>query len=358
MAQKAKAGCQRQWQAEAASDGRLTGKDLEAAVRHRDHCPGCAFEVRALAALTHTFVSLPELPRDPLSVRRSRQRLMAALNGSLLVPTPRRPRSWVAAVMVLAIATSGAMLSFVHARIGPAFARSATALAPQKPAVQVGRPRIGAVDVHAQAGARWRIDSDPNQDRVELSEGVATFDVHPHPGRRVIIVLPDGQLEDLGTTFEVAVNAGHTERIVVSRGRVLVRLGARPEFSLQIGERWQLPSVSAASPPPRADLPSPVAPVNQASARLVPRRSTAVATHPEEASVASFADPRPVPANPASAERAAKRAEDAAYLNILSLLRGQQFAAAREQAKRYLLDFPNGFRRVEVLNVATERAAQ
>jgi ferric-dicitrate binding protein FerR (iron transport regulator) len=347
MARQANAGCQRQWQAEAASDGRLTGKDLEAALRHRDHCTGCALEVRALAALTHSFTSLPELPRDSLSVRRCRQRLMAALNDSLLVQTPRRSRGWVAPVMVLAIATSAAILLFERARIAPAFAHSAPALAPQRP----------AVDVHAQAGARWRIDSDPNQDRVELSEGVATFDVHPHPGRRVIIVLPDGQLEDLGTTFEVAVNAGHTERIVVSRGRVLVRLGARPEFSLQIGERWQAPGVSA-SPPPRADVPRPVEPVKQASARLAPVRSTPAATHPEEAIVAPFADARPVPANPASVERAAKRAEDAAYMSILSLLRGQQFAAAREQAKRYLLDFPNGFRRVEVLNVATDGAAQ
>lgn len=357
MARQATAGCQRKWQAEAASDGRLMGKDCEAALHHREHCPDCTLELQALAAITHSFTSLPELPRDSLSVRRCRQRLMTALNESLLVSTPRRSRRWFAAVIVLAVATSAAMLLLERARIAPAFVRSAPTLAPQEPAVQVRRTLIKVVDVHAEAGARWRIDSDPNQDRVELSEGVATFDVHPHPGRRVIIVLPDGQLEDLGTTFEVAVNAGHTERIAVSRGRVLVRFGARPEFSLRVGEWWQAPSVSAAPPPLPADVPGPVAPV-KAPARSEPLRNTPVAAHPEEARVAPFADARLNRANSASVERAAKRAEDAAYMTILSLLRVRQFATAREQARRYLLDFPNGFRRVEVLNVATAGAAQ
>lgn len=53
-----------------------------------------------------------------------------------------------------------------------------------------------------------------------------------------------------------------------------------------------------------------------------------------------------------SSTYAIKRVEDAAYLAVLSALREQRFAEARARAKAYLLDFPSGFRRLEVLNVA------
>ncbi len=58
------------------------------------------------------------------------------------------------------------------------------------------------------------------------------------------------------------------------------------------------------------------------------------------------------------ADNAARHAreEDEAYLHIVSLARAHQLSEARAAAKDYLLRFPNGFRREEVLGVATHRA--
>jgi hypothetical protein len=47
------------------------------------------------------------------------------------------------------------------------------------------------------------------------------------------------------------------------------------------------------------------------------------------------------------------REEDQAYLHIVSLLNAHRLTEARAAAKDYLLRFPNGFRREEVLGVAT-----
>lgn len=45
-------------------------------------------------------------------------------------------------------------------------------------------------------------------------------------------------------------------------------------------------------------------------------------------------------------------AEDAAYLGVLSLLRQGRTDDARSAARKYLADFPQGFRRVEMERVA------
>lgn len=342
-------GCPRRWQVEAARDGRLVGRDLETAVRHREHCPPCAAEARDLVALTRCFESLPQLPRDPLSVRRQRQQLMAALNETLIAPLPRRSRrqAWALAALAVVAAAVGLLLPWHH-RVPPVLSLNhlsapAHLRAPAPPPTAISS--AAAVEVHASKGARWLIHSDATEDRVELSEGVATFDVHPHPGRRVIVQLPDGQLEDLGTTFEVAVRSGHTERIMVSRGRVLVRIGARAEFSLQVGEQWQRDDEKS------WQVRRVSRPEARHSAVLAP-----VALHGGNGSglpSVSLAPPTQPQGNADTLERASRLAEDAAYLGMLSLLRQQRYPEACAQAKRYLLDFPNGFRRIEVLNVAT-----
>ena len=52
-------------------------------------------------------------------------------------------------------------------------------------------------------------------------------------------------------------------------------------------------------------------------------------------------------------DESSSKAEDDAYLYIVELLRQGKDNEARARAKSYLLRFPNGFRRVEVLNIAT-----
>src|SRR5450755_1329475 len=94
--------CPRKWQIEAVRDGRLRGKDLDSALRHRATCAECAEEERALSALGESISRLPELARDPLTTRRARQRLIAALNETVL--DARRPRSIRRATLALGFA--------------------------------------------------------------------------------------------------------------------------------------------------------------------------------------------------------------------------------------------------------------
>jgi hypothetical protein len=165
---------------------------------------------------------------------------------------------------------------------------------------------------------------------VTLSDGFASFSVRAHGRRRVIIALPDGELEDLGTVFEVEVRARHTQRVAVREGRVSVRLDGHAPFELSAGESWvaepvALSSVSAPALAESAPLPS-----ASVKASAVPTRPKAL--RPNEPPLASSA-------------------EDDAYLRIVELLRSGHSVQAKAQAKQYLARFPNGFRRPEVESV-------
>jgi hypothetical protein len=321
------ASCSRLWQVEAARDGRLSGKDLASAMRHRETCAECAQEERALAALGHTLASLPELERNALSSRRTRQSLMAALNDALIaIPRPKYGAR---------IAAFAAFAALVSSLLGTWLVVRARRVA------SLNLPPI--VDVYAAPGARWSAHTDARLVSVDFVDGAASFVVHPHQGRRVVVRLPDGEVEDMGTVFEVRVNEQHTRRVAVSEGKVVVRLLGRPAFSLAAGEAWELAPAASASAAPKGPPASaaPSAPAIASGSAATPGRRV-VAPAPPAASTALDASPDSSSAN----------AEDDAYLQIVSLLRTKQVAEARSQAKSYLLRFPNGFRRVEVLNIA------
>jgi len=333
--------CPRKWQVEAARDGRLTGKDLDSTLRHQATCAECAGEERELAALGEQVARLPELPRDPMTARRERQRLIAALNESLIEPRARRfgPR----AALVLGFGIAAAAVAWLATRPQSA-----------NPSSPVNSTSV--IEVHAAPGARWSEHVDRDLDRIDLVDGTASFKVHPHPGRRVVVGVPDGELEDLGTVFEILVAEQHTRRVSVSAGRVSVRLLGRPSFSLGAGETWGSEAATAsASAAPEA---------TQTSAPLAARGSDAApngATNGKSTGTGTLTRPRAAssPSAPASVEQLAvpdalsAKAEDDAYLQIVDLLKQSKYTQARSEAKRYLLRFPNGFRRIEVLNIAT-----
>jgi len=183
---------------------------------------------------------------------------------------------------------------------------------------------------------------------VDLEDGAAAFEIHPHPGRSVIIRLPDGEVRDVGTVFDVRVAAGHTQHVAVSEGRVSIRLNGRSTVSLGAGESWD------------AELaPSPVARDSQpAAAKASPSALAHVQKRPApaRASAAPEATTMPQALAPSAVDSQSTKAEDDAYLQIVDLLREAKDSEARAQAKGYLLRFPNGFRRIEVLNIATRSA--
>jgi hypothetical protein len=222
------------------------------------------------------------------------------------------------------------------------------------------------VDVDAQPGARWSEHADREIDRVDLEDGAASFKVHPHPGRRVVIRLPDGEVEDLGTVFEIRVAGLHTERVAVSEGRVSVRLRGRPEFSLSAGNAWN--SEPAAAAPNVAQEPAVGEPTRIPSLEKAPAPKAGASSRPhrqamadaearvEKASPKESGKDASMSAEPPSPDALSTKAEDDTYLGIVELLRQAKYSQARAQAKSYLLRFPNGFRRIEVLNIATRAA--
>lgn len=319
--------CPRLWEVEAERDGRLDGSDLASALRHRALCKACSNEARALSKIAAQLAALPSPPSDALAVRRARQRLLRDFNAGLLRdPAPGRSRR---ALTVLGIAAAIAALFGVRRWLDqPPSAAPAVAELPS------------LLKIAAAPDARFLERLSATDDRVELAQGFASFSVGPHAGKRVLITLPDGELEDLGTVFDVEVRDQCTKRIVVHRGRVAVRLRDRAEFELNAGESWAAEAPTAAEAPSAASAPS-APPLATPSASLVPSSKAKP----------SMPHPRAAPASAKVNTAAPDTAEDDAYLHIVALLRSGQETEAKQQAREYLARFPAGFRRLEVERV-------
>ena len=340
--------CQRKWQVEAVRDGRLRGKDRDSALRHRATCAECGREDRRLVALRRDISCLPELARDPMTARRSRQRLIAALNRSILEPPSSESSLRTAFALALAIAA----IVFGGFAIGHKVTQTSATEA------------LGSVvEVRAEAGARWSERSSREVDQVNLWAGAAAFTVHPHKLRRLVIQLPDGEVEDIGTVFEIRVSEQHTRRISVSQGRISVRLRGRPAFTLGAGEAWEPESAApkdteTQSLPVRASATPSSAPSLAAvtTASGVASRSSKVAVRPRALVGREKGSKLASALEPQMQNSSLDDAEDDAYLQILKSLNRQSYVEVRALAKDYLLRFPNGFRRVEVLNIAMRRS--
>jgi ferric-dicitrate binding protein FerR (iron transport regulator) len=305
---------------EATRDGRLTGNDLSNALRHRTQCLECSQAAEAFSELARQIKELPLPAPDLLSLRRTRQALLGAWNAQLLAeaePQSRRPSAWIAAAC--AVAAVALVVGYPLARQS---SRSSERSAP-------------FFAVVAKPGTRWSAREMPNLTRVTLQDGVASFTVQRPPAQRLFVELPDGEIEDLGTIFQVEVHDQRTAQISVSQGRVLVRLQALPAFELKAGQSWQ------AAPDSPSAVPS-AAPLAIEPARAKPSRIAPAAKGPVAQTAA-----KPAPLPPLS-----NTAEDEAYLQLIDLLRNGHQLEARAKASQYLKQFPNGFRRLEVAHIA------
>jgi hypothetical protein len=331
--------CPRLFEVEAMRDGRLASSERASFEQHAATCSTCSHEMRALEALSRAYRASSRDVFDELHVRRGRTRLIAAFDGVLV--SPKRAR----ASGVLAFAALAAVVA-------------ATALVLWRPRGGVARAPTTAV-VRAGQDASWSARRDGDHERIVLSHGTLSIHVeHTQGGGRLVLTLPDGELEDIGTTFTVSTNAEHTTRVAVAEGRVLLRLSGRPQLVIGAGESWSpetSPPVVAATPPPAA------AP----SAEPAPRelRSEAARSPSPPASGSAPSDFR---GGMAALERGDNRqaanlfrdfiakhpgdrqAEDAAYLRVIALQRCGDVAGTQEAAREYLQRYPDGFRRLEM----------
>jgi TolA-binding protein len=135
--------------------------------------------------------------------------------------------------------------------------------------------------------------------------------------------------------FDVEVRRGKTERVSVEEGVVQVMLEGGVDVILHAGEAWRRPVAPVASAVASREPAAPAA----------SKTTSSRAVQPPVKSADSW---------PSGVSDAA--AEDAAYLHVIQLLRGGKRDDARAAAREYLAAYPNGFRREEMLRVASSSA--
>jgi hypothetical protein len=328
-------------------DGRLTGPELSSFARHMTSCVACSGEAKELDGLAEGLRAARAEPTDELHVARERTRLVAAFDRSLLAADGRPRGRWLVP-LTAAIAVVCGVFLFSRPRPGSPLATPSSAV------------------IHADLGTAWSKDVEAGTEKVVLAHGVLAIHVdHGTSHRqRLLVVLPDGELEDIGTTFTVSAENGHTERVTVQEGSVLLRLRGRAPVALSSGESWErLPPAAAGnapiSTPQRAE---------EKLTRLAPSRKERPVASPSPSPAASVGRDasEDFPAvvrllDSGDACRAAagfrqfasdhpsdSRAEDAAYLRVIALHRCGSDEEMKEAARQYLNVYPKGFRRAEV----------
>ncbi len=339
--------CPRVFEVEAIRDGRLSGNDRIRFERHLASCSDCANEARALeelaASASASIRSRGE--RDELHVRRERTRLLAAYDDALVgeKKKPAPPWLWgLAAALLLA----SAVVMWRATR-------------PRAPASSA------ALDIVVQAvgSAEYVKRVEGERERIVLERGSLRIQVahRSSSDARLLVTLPDGELEDVGTTFRVTAANGRTTFVSVEEGSVVLRLRERPPIVLHANEAWSIDARPSADSSVAASASAPSAPpVEAPTTPPAPRSSAVRITDPAK----EFRDATTV-MNAGDHRRAASlfaafvathpddaRAEDAAYLRVVALHRAGAETERREAAHAYLAAYPNGFRRAEVEKLA------
>jgi len=351
--------CTRLWQVEAARDGRLVGPDRASFERHLASCEECRAEMKSIESLGERLRALPAPVPDQLATRRRRQQLLAEADRAALAgsseTTSRKHLVWAAVV----VAVAAIVVVSVRARSSRAPAPVPTGQAPSTPA------EIAAVK--PSQGAKWSRRRDADLERITLAEGELSIDVrHAGGTEHVLVTLPDGELEDLGTRFVVAVTRGRTTNVFVHEGLVVLRLDGRAPLRIVAGSSWSapneapVPSACATIAMQPATPPNVVSPMTVPTTKPKPAASTVVPDLPANDFQSAMAHLRTGDNAAAAAAFAAfvsshptdGRTEDAAYLRVIALQRAGQHVDARSAAVDYLARFPKGFRRREVEAIA------
>ena len=347
--------CSRLWEIEPYRDGRLGAADAKSFERHLVACEACRAQLKRDEHLRELARALPEEGPTELSLRRLRARVLRdAASGVAPRTAPRGLRAGIASLVVVAGVGVSAW-AFVGHRAPPSPVVAASLVTPSAPPPE-GVPSAQPQEVLAGAVvpssvARWSQTRAGGVERVVLDDGVLRLHVRPQvAGERFLVVLPDGELEVRGTTFEVRVEHGVTTRVHVDDGLVEVRLQGQPGTRLGPGETWSLAAGPASSPPVRAARRTPGDPA--ALADGAGGYTTAIGLLREgrndEAASAFHAF---VLSQPGAAQ-----AEDASFLEAVALARMGRGDAAALAAEHHLASFPASFHRREA-SILVARAA-
>ncbi|HET6332714.1 MAG TPA: hypothetical protein VFG30_05850 [Polyangiales bacterium] len=329
-----RASCEKAWMVEAARVGQLAPVQ---AAQLREHlqsgCSACKLEKRYLDWLGTTLLER-EPPCDEVAVRRLRQATLKRAHDEVYRKLAVHwRREWLVAGVVVPLIAAVAIWS--------GFGRT--------PDVVV-TPLTAAAPVR-----RW---SEHDREIVVLGDGVYELSVRRGMfDRQVVVRVPEGEIQDVGTVFGVSVQHGKTARVAVSHGAVVLHLRGVPEVRLNAGSAWE----------PAARLEVETVDVEvEGEATPVVENSAPSLSSPEKA---KHRPEHSAKARPLDHERHARQhvsdastvdlaGEDATYLRVLDLLRQQRAADARRLAELYLERFPRGFRRPELERIARPAESQ
>ena len=340
--------CPRLFEAEAVRDGRLAGAERASFERHAKGCVACACELEALEALAAALRAGCVVREDELHERREKTRLLRDFDRELLASGDSvaggRGMGWTAVVAI--VATLAAVLAVAQTR------RMSERGQPVDALHAVIRP---------DPTASWSERIEGSREVITLERGTLRIHVDHGAGmRRLLVLLPDGELEDTGTTFTVMAVDGRTTRVNVEEGRVVLRLRGSQSVTVGRGETWgptaPAPSASLSDDPTPVSEPASSAPQSTSSratssfAKIATGLDASVDfrdamaaldrgdNHESAAGFARFLSNHP--SDP--------RAEDAAYLRVIALQRSGDRRGMRAAALAYLRRYPTGFRRAEV----------
>jgi hypothetical protein len=221
-----------------------------------------------------------------------------------------------------------------------------------------------AVVVRAAPATVWSRHPADGGERIVLDRGELWIQVdHERRKTKLIVALPDGELEDTGTTFTVSAADGRTIHVAVEEGAVLLRIRGEPPMAIRRGERWSprptplvakatrpsdrargtgQPTAMPPEPPRRVSSRVPAVPPDAPDPALDFRAAVALLQGgSNREAAAAFAD---------FVARHARdpRAEDAAYLRVIALQRSGADEDTASAAREYLRRYPTGFRRSEM----------
>jgi TolA-binding protein len=351
--------CDRQWEVDAYREGRLGQKDAQSFERHVKVCSACRSRKDGDEHLRTLALALPQDPPSELALRRLRTRILrdVATGASPREPLPLARMALVAALVLAAL--GGGWWALRRPAGPPQVAATSSMTATPAEAL--------AGSVTAGADARWTQARQDGVERITLEDGALAVHVrHQQVAERFLVVLPDGELEVRGTTFEVSVSGGSTMRVQVEEGLVELRLRGRPVARLGAGESWTPPAP-----------PSPAATVATAEKPAIPRAvPSASGDRPIAPSVladdgaAAYADAlallRAGRGDDAAAafqsfllgHPGAPQVEDASFLEAVALARAGRTDAAGLAAEHHLASFPGSFHRKEAAILVARAASQ
>ena len=276
----------------------------EAARVHALACAPCSAELAEIEALVAAGRAHQPAPQSAERREEIRTALLARQEQAAAAPARRRVRWWHLAPV--AAAAAAALMWFLWPRGGDETAAEVAA-------------RRGNVMVHGEA--RYMLVSRQPDEIVRLVDGTLTVQVDRlAPGERFRVVTADGEVEVVGTAFDVTAEADRLVGVRVMHGVVHVRDGAGRAHVLAAGATWN----RAAAPPAPAIEPDP-APVSPSIEPATPPPPTrAIEGHPA------------TPPAPPAVRSEAQKALDEGW----TALRAERFDEAADAFARSLASRP------------------